>query len=189
MQIILASASPRRERLLGKIVRGFSVAPAHIDERLRRGETFAAACKRLAEAKARAVAKRSTNAVVVGADTIAYRGKRIYRKTDSERAARRILLELSGKTHYVITGVAVVFPDGKCVKYCVRAAVSMKKLDGKLLDWYLESGEWRGRAGSYDVSGKGKKLVAAVRGENETVVGLPLKKLALILEKEKRRKQ
>jgi len=183
MDVILASASPRRERLLARAVRSFSVAPAHIDEGMRRGETFARACVRLAEAKARSVARKNKGALVIGADTIAYRGKKIYRKTDSAREARRILLELSGKTHYVITGVAVVRPDGKCAKHFVRAAVKMKNLTPKMLEWYMASGEWKGRAGSYDVSGKGRKLVASVKGEKETVVGLPLKKLTLILRK------
>ena len=58
--------------------------------------------------------------------------------------------ELSGKTHYVITGVAVLFAGGKCVEYSVRAAVKMKKLTPRALEWYMESGEWKGRAGSYD---------------------------------------
>ena len=183
MHLILASGSPRRKRLLRKIVRAFAVQPANINERLARGESFSRACMRIAEAKARSVARKRPSAVVIGADTIAYRGKKIYRKTDSERTAHAILLELSGKTHYVITGVAIVRPGGKCVKYAVRAEVLMKKLTPKLLEWYMDSGEWKGRAGSYDVSGKGKRLVARVTGEKETVVGLPMKKLKLLLKK------
>jgi len=181
--LILASASPRRARLLSGLVRNFSVAPARIGERMGRGEPFARACVRLARAKALAVARGHPGAIVIGADTIAYRGGKIYRKTSSVRAARAILQELSGKTHHVITGVAVVRPGGKCVEYSAGAAVEMKRLDGKLLGWYMKTGEWKGRAGSYDVSGKGAKLVARVRGEKETVVGLPLKKLKLILRK------
>jgi septum formation protein len=181
MKTILASASPRRERLLRKLVSRFSVEPAHIDERLRRGESFARACVRLAAAKARAVAAKNPRAIVVGADTIAYLGKKIYRKTDDARVARKILLELSGKAHYVITGVAVIFPDGECVKYPVRASVRMKKLNEKTLARYLKSGEWKGRAGSYDVSGKGRALVERVRGEKETVAGLPINGLRKVL--------
>ena len=183
MHLMLASASPRRKRLLRKIVRTFTVCPSDASERLKRGESFSRACVRLAEAKARAVARKRPGATVIGADTIAYRGKKIYRKTDSFRAARAILLELSGKTHYVTTGVAVLCPGGKCVKYSVRAKVRIKKLTPALLEWYMKSGEWKGRAGSYDVSGKGKKLVGKTTGERETVVGLPLKRLRLVLRK------
>jgi septum formation protein len=181
MHIILASGSPRRKRLLGKIVRAFTVCPADVNERLKRGEGFARACVRLADEKARAVARMRPGALAIGADTIAYRGKRIYRKTKSARLARRILMELSGKTHYVVTGVAVLRPGGKCVKYFVKAAVKMKKLTPKMLEGYMKSKEWEGRAGSYDVSGKGRKLVASVQGEKETVIGLPIRKLRKVL--------
>ena len=189
MKIILASASPRRERLLARLARNFSVAPAHINESVRHGESFLRACVRLAEAKARNVSCKRQGAIVIGADTIAYQGKRIYRKTGSRRAARAILQELSGIAHYVITGVAVVYPDGKCVKYAVRAKVSMKKLAPNALECYLKGGEWKGRAGSYDVSGKGKGLVEKITGEKETVIGLPLKRLRLILGKQKNKKK
>ncbi|MFA6489597.1 MAG: Maf family nucleotide pyrophosphatase [Candidatus Micrarchaeia archaeon] len=182
MKMILASSSPRRKRLLKMVVKRFSVKSADVAETIRAGESFSSAAKRLAEKKARAVANHSKGAVIIGADTIAYSGKTIFRKTNDVKAAEKILRGISGKTHYVVTGVCVVFPDGKIVKYAVKAAVKLKKLEGKLLDGYLKSGEWKGRAGCYDVSGKGAKLVASVRGEKETVVGLPLKKLELIFD-------
>ena len=181
MRVVLASASPRRKRLLERIVPRFSAKPARISERMAAGESFPSAAVRLAEKKARAVAKNEKNAVVIGADTIAYRERKIFRKTDDARKARRILLELSGKTHYVVTGVAILFPDGKSVKYSVKALVKMKKLSERQLASYLKSGEWKGRAGCYDVSGRGRKLVGEVKGEKETVVGLPLKKLRTVL--------
>lgn len=181
MEIVLASNSPRRARLLKRIAGKFEVIPADCNERLLAAEIFPDAAMRLAEKKARAVARRHPCAVVIGADTIAYVGKKVCRKTDDAGVARRILLGLSGKTHFVVTGVCVVYPDGKIVKYPVKPAVRMKKLEGELLEWYLGTGEWKGRAGSYDVSGKGRRLVASVKGEKETVVGLPLKKLKRLL--------
>jgi len=180
MKIVLASASARRERLLAKVVKKFSVKAASINERMLAGESFSSACVRLAEMKAKKVAAKEKNAIVIGADTIAYRGKKAYKKTDSRKIARRVLSFLSGKTHYVITGVCALFPDGRCVGYSVKAAVKMKKLDAKMISAYLKSGEWRGRAGCYDISGKGKKLVESVRGERETVAGLPLRRLRAI---------
>ena len=183
MGVVLASSSPRRKRLLGKIARKFETKAPKIRETLLQGESFPSASIRLALEKAAAIARKEKNAVVIGADTIAYLGRKIYRKTDSKAAARRILLELSGRTHYVITGVCVLFPDGKCAKYAVKAAVRMRRLDGKLLDWYLGTGEWRARAGCYDISGKGARLVQSVRGEKETVAGLPLKRLRKVLGK------
>ncbi len=181
MTIVLASSSQRRKRLLGKIVRKFEAKAPGIGETVLQGESFPSASIRLAQLKAESVAKKEKKAVVIGADTIAYRGRKICRKTDSEAVARKILLELSGRTHFVVTGVAVVFPDGRVVKYSVKAAVKMKRLDRKLLEWYLGTGEWKGRAGCYDISGKGRRLVQSVKGERETVVGLPLARLRRVL--------
>ena len=163
MEIVLASSSGRRRKLLGKIARKFRVKKASVDERVLPGETFPAAAMRLAEKKAGAIAKRERGAVVIGADTIAYRGKKIYRKTSSAKTARKILLELSGKTHFVVTGVAILFPDRKRVKYFVKAAVRMKKYGEKELQEYLRSKEWKGRAGCYDYSGRGRRLVQSER--------------------------
>ncbi|MCX6772643.1 MAG: Maf family protein [Candidatus Micrarchaeota archaeon] len=179
MKLILASASPRRERLLKKLVKRFSVKAAHIDETIHAGEPFSRACVRLAEKKARKVFDKQS--VVIGADTIAYFRKKNFRKTSDARKAESILLFLRGKTHYVITGVCVTFPSGKQVKYSVKAAVKMKNFSNSELVSYLKSGEWKGRAGCYDISGKGAKLVQSVKGEKETVVGLPIKKLKNIL--------
>jgi len=183
MDVVLASASPRRKRLLARVVRKFSVVPAHIDERMRRGESFSRACIRLARAKARAVARKCPGALVVGVDTVAYLGNMNCRKTDDAKRARATLRALSGKTHTVATGVCVVFPDGREVSYVERARVRMRRLTPELLEWYMKTGEWKGRAGSYDVSGKGKKLVEKITGEKETVIGLPLLRLKLILKK------
>jgi len=181
MEIVLASASGRRKRLLRSIVRKFSVAPADVNERIGKRESFPAAAMRLAVKKAQAVAKREEGAIVIGADTIAYLGKRNFRKTDDERVAKKALAFLSGKTHYVATGVAVIFPDGRIVKYAVKASVRMKALADSQLPPYIKSGEWKGRAGCYDISGKGARLVECIKGEKETVVGLPLKRLAKLL--------
>ena len=181
--IVLASASPRRKRLLKRVVRTFSVAPARIDERIRRGEPFSRACVRLAREKARAVARKRPCAIVIGVDTVAYLGSMNCRKTGSAAQARKILRALSGRAHVVATGVCVIFPGGREVAYCEKVEVKMKKIMPQMLEWYMKGGEWKGRAGSYDVSGKGARLVASVKGERETVTGLPLLKLKLILKK------
>jgi septum formation protein len=178
---VLASSSPRRRKLLKRIVPKFKVKVAEINERIHAGEPFSHAAVRLAELKAKKIAKTEKNAIVIGADTAAYLGKKNFRKTASESKARKALRFLSGKTHFVVTGVANVFPDGKCIKYCEKASVRMRKLDERMLENYLKSGEWRGRAGCYDVSGKGRRLIAEVRGDRETVVGLPLRRLRKLL--------
>jgi len=173
----------RRKRILRRLVADFSVAPANVDERLRRGESFRAACVRLADVKARKAAEKRPNALVVGADTIAYLEKKNCRKTKSRRVAASILRTLSGKWHSVLTGVAIVFPSGKAVKYSVLSRVKMKRLDAGKIAGYLKTDDWRGRAGSYDASGKHAKMVIEkIVGERENVVGLPVRRLRKILE-------
>ena len=175
MKIVLASSSPRRKRLLRKLVRKFSVKASEVNERIGRNEGFARAAVRLAEAKARAAWKGGE--LAIGADTIAYRGRKMFRKTESLEAARRILRQLEGSTHEVVTGVALVFPDGRCAKFAAKARVKMREWKEGELEGYLRGGEWKGRAGCYDVSGRGTVLVEKVAGEKETVIGLPLVRL------------
>lgn len=186
MEIVLASASGRRRKLLSRLVRRFQVAPADVDERIGKREGFRAACVRLAVAKARKAAERHRGALVIGADTIAYLGKRNCRKTSDRRVAGGILCGLSGKTHSVVTGVAVLYPGGRMAKYSVFSRVKIKKLDGEAIARYLKTSDWKGRAGSYDASGKHAKLVVAgIKGEKENVAGLPLRRLRKILKKAK----
>jgi septum formation protein len=184
MQIVLASASPRRERLLLKLVKRFKVAPANVDERMKRGESFSASAVRLAALKARKAAKKHKSALVIGADTIAYLGRRNCRKTNDKRVADGILRGLSGKTHSVVTGVAVLYPEGKMVKYSVLSRVRMKRMGKETIAKYLKTGDWKGRAGSYDASGKYAGLVVAgIMGERENVAGLPVARLRKLLKR------
>jgi len=184
MEIVLASASLRRKRLLLRLVKRFEVAPANVDEEIGKSESFRAAAVRLAVLKARKTAKRKMGALVIGADTIAYLGKKNCRKTNERRVAARILRELSGKTHSVVTGVAVLHPGERMVKYSVLSRVRMKRLNEKTIARYLKTSDWKGRAGSYDASGKHAKLVVAgIVGEKENVAGLPLIRLRKLLKR------
>jgi septum formation protein len=97
----------------------------------------------------------------------------IYGKPGDERAARESLAALSGATHEVLSGVALLVGSEERTALA-RTAVTFRPLDRHLLDWYVATGEWRGRAGGYAIQGAGAALVRAVEGEYENVVGLPL---------------
>ena len=181
MGIVLASASPRRKRLLAKLVRGFRTFESGVSERMLPGEGFRKAAIRLALAKAKKAARRHPGAIVIGADTISYLGKSAFRKTENKRQARRILAAISGKTHSVVTGVAVLFPSGRAEKYAKIARIRLKKFGKDELEAYLRSGEWMGRTGCYDLSGRAARFAKCVRGERETAIGLPLARLRKIL--------
>jgi septum formation protein len=128
--------------------------------------------------KARAVQRPEAREVVLGCDTIVVLDGVIYGKPPDAAAARETLAALGGRTHEVLSGVAVLFPpgvSGRCERTALaRTRVTFRALDEHLLAWYVSTGEWRGRSGGYAIQGAGAQLVLAVDGEEENVVGLPL---------------
>ncbi len=119
---------------------------------------------------------------MLGCDTIVVLDGVIYGKPLDEAAARETLRALGGRTHEVISGLALLLAAGE-VEVLERTAVARTKVtfravDDELLDWYVGTGEWRGRSGGYAIQGAGARLALAVDGEEENVVGLPLSRLA-----------
>ena len=124
--------------------------------------------------KARAVAERSgPHRHVLGVDTEVLLDARLLGKADDEQHARAHLGALSGRTHEVLSGVALLH-DGAEATAVVRTAVAFRTLGPELVEWYLASEEWRGRAGAYAVQGRGAALVASIEGDYWNVVGLPV---------------
>ncbi len=126
-----------------------------------------------ARAKAEAVAGSQRDDVVLGVDTVVALGERIYGKPADSEQARRFLSELSGRTHTVLSGVALVGAGGERVGVATTS-VSFRELDRATLDLYLRSGEWRERAGGYAIQGLGSVLVERIEGDFSNVVGLPV---------------
>ena len=127
--------------------------------------------------KARAGAALARGDAVLGVDTVVALEGRIWGKPADEAAARITLEALSGRTHDVVSGVAVV-RDGEPATAIEVTRVTFHALDAALVDWYLASGEWRGRAGGYAIQGRGGVLVQGLEGDYLNVVGLPVGRLA-----------
>lgn len=123
--------------------------------------------------KARAASRPGVREAVIGCDTIVALDGVIYGKPPDAPAARRTLGALSGCTHEVISGVAVLLPEEERTALA-RTSVTFRVLDPELLEWYVSVQEWRGRSGGYAIQGAGAKLALSVEGEVENVVGLPL---------------
>jgi septum formation protein len=181
-RLVLASASPRRLDLLRQIGYGPDlVVPADLDETPAAGETPMRHAERLAEEKARAVARLHPDDIVIGADTVVACGRRILPKAEAPETARTCLSLLSGRRHRVHGGLAIVAPGGRIVKRRVQSMVAFKRLTQAEIDWYLASGEWSGKAGGYAIQGMAARFVREIGGSYSNVVGLPLFETAQIL--------
>lgn len=179
--IILASASSRREELLRSIGLNFLVIPAQEGEEEFQGDPKVLARDR-ALSKARQVASLVNKGLVIGADTIvSYRGKILGKPKDGEEA-RRHLECLSGKSHHVTTGVAVVDAGSGQEEVCFEVTkVWMKALTSKEIEAYILTGEPFDKAGGYAIQGFGGLLIERINGSYSNVVGLPLGKLRELL--------
>ncbi len=127
-------------------------------------------------AKARAGARAGAGEVIIGCDTLVALGGEIYGKPPDEQTAKATLSALAGRTHDVLSGLAVLDGDRELTAL-ERTRVSFRELSERMISWYLATGEWQGRAGGYAIQGAGAALVRAVEGDYENVVGLPLARL------------
>jgi septum formation protein len=177
--LVLASASPQRRAILQSLGLDFTVRPGSVEE-LERGDAAQVALHNALQ-KARAGSAQAggapaTDEVVLGCDTVVWLDGKMHGKPADERAARATLRALSGNTHTVISGVAVL-GAGEPRTALARTAVTFRWISDELLDWYVSSAEWRGRAGGYAIQGAGAALVRSIDGDFYNVVGLPLASL------------
>ena len=171
--LVLASASPRRRDLLAQIgAEPDRIAPADIDETERPGETPRALALRLAHDKL--AAARHDGAYVLASDTVVGVGRRILPKAETREEAENCLRLLSGRNHRVFTGLALRAPDGREVSRVVETRIAFKRLSEDEIVAYLDSGEWRGKAGGYGVQGLAGAYVVKMTGSYTGVVGLPV---------------
>lgn len=180
-KLILASNSPRRAEILRNAGFAFEVRPAHIDETRRERESGRAYALRLAKEKAGAVAermKRSSGAVVIGADTIVLAQGTILGKPQDVREARRMLRLLSGKTHEVLTGVCVIaISHRKTLSHVESTRVHFVKLSNRQIDDYIATGEPFDKAGAYGIQGVGGRFIDRIDGCYFNVMGLPISRV------------
>ena len=180
-RIILASQSPRRRELLSLIGIPHEVRPADLDERVWPGESPAPHAERLARAKAEAVAATESDAVVIGADTIVVLDGDILGKPGDAGDAASMLRRLAGRTHTVLTAVAVA-RDGRTVSGVESVEVTFRPMTTEQIDAYIATGEPMDKAGAYGIQGYGAVIVERVHGDYFAVMGLALGRLVGLLE-------
>ena len=177
-KLVLASTSPQRRAILEQLAIPFEVvAPSYVEDDPA-GLAPADLVRAHAEGKARSA--HAEGSVTLGVDTTVVLDDRIYGKASDRQHARRMLNELSGRTHRVMSGVCLLGLDEDIVVHEITD-VTFRLLSHEVVATYLESGEWQGRAGAYAIQGLGGRLVERIEGDYLNVVGLPAALLVRLL--------
>lgn len=183
MNIVLASASPRRKELLSNLNLDFEIMKSNIEEFVNDKDTPQCVAMSLSFQKAIDIAnKTSENNIVIGADTIVVLDEKILGKPMNEQDAFNTLTQLSGKYHEVITGICVLrLSDNKKIVDYEVTKVKMREFSEEEIKRYIKTTEPMDKAGSYGIQGYGSLLVEKINGDYFNVVGLPVSKLGQIL--------
>ena len=173
LQLILASASPRRRELVARLgLETSAIAAADIDESPLKAELPRVYAARMAREKAAAVPGGA--AFVLAGDTVVALGRRILPKAEDAASARHCLKLLSGRRHRVLSAIALKHPDGTLRERLSETIVRFKVLSAAEIEAYIAGGEWSGKAGGYAIQGSAEGLIAWISGSHSGVMGLPL---------------
>jgi nucleoside triphosphate pyrophosphatase len=169
--LVLASRSPQRRAILRQLGVPFVERPTDVVEQEAGDPESVAAENALRKARAACPVEGE---VVLGVDTLVATEDQLWGKPPDAAAAAETLRALSGRTHHVVSGLALLGAGGERTEVTASTRVTFRALDDALVDWYAESDEWRGRAGGYAIQGRGAALVRRIDGDYLNVVGLPI---------------
>ena len=182
MKVILASASPRRKEILQNTKLNFDIQKSDIEEVILENESPEDMVVRLAYEKAFDVAKRNTDRLVIGADTIVALDNEVLGKPKDQNEAYQMIKRLSNKTHKVITGISLInLKENKIIKDYVVSFVTFKDLSEDSIKDYINTNESLDKAGAYGIQGYGVLLVKNIQGDYFNIVGLPISRLSDLL--------
>jgi septum formation protein len=181
-RLVLASQSPRRAELIGRLGLRPEIVPADLDERYLPGETPEVHAERLARDKALAIAASRLDALVIGSDTIVVVDGDVLGKPRDVAHAVEMLMRLSGREHEVCTGVAVAH-GGQVESGLERVQVRFRVLDRAECEAYVATGEPMDKAGAYGIQGFGSALVQGITGDYFAVMGLPVVRMLGLIER------
>jgi septum formation protein len=175
---ILASASPRRAELLRQLKLDFEVIPSDAKEVFDEHLSPLELCQLNAHRKARVVAKKDPDALVMGADTLVFLGQQIFGKPANGAGAKKMLLQLQGRTHQVVTGVCLIHLRSHREKiFAVSTDVMFRPLTPEQIDEYLTTINPLDKAGAYAIQENGEMIVSEISGSFSNVVGLPIERV------------
>jgi septum formation protein len=176
-KLILASSSPRRAEILTAVGWEFEAIAAGIDETRFAGEEALSYVQRLAQTKAATVASRVLTGLVLGADTVVVVDSEILGQPRDDEDARRMLKLLSGRWHEVLTGVALMPAENPAAVVLGQQTTKVRfaEMSPDQIDWYVATGEPKGKAGSYGIQGQAALFITGIEGDYFNVVGLPVR--------------
>jgi septum formation protein len=178
LPLILASASPRRAQLLRQLELDFDIVPADITEVHHEQLTAGELCQMNAYHKARCISKKFPDAVVLGVDTLVTLNGKVFGKPENMAAARKMLKQLSGNTHEVMSGVCLIHLRNHQQKIFVeKTSVKFRKLDAATINEYFEETNPLYKAGGYGIQDHGDMIVDKIFGSYSNVVGMPMERL------------
>ncbi|MAQ70969.1 MAG: septum formation protein Maf [Alphaproteobacteria bacterium] len=174
---ILASASKGRAELIEMMgLKPSQIIPADIDETEYPGELPRPLALRLAVGKAKAIRNNlkpdQKENFILAADTVVACGRRLLPKAETEDQARFCMKMISGRRHKIYGGISVIAPSGKQISRVVVTTVSFKRLTEKEIDWFIDTGDWEGKAGGYAIQGKASIFAKSIQGSHSNIVGL-----------------
>jgi septum formation protein len=182
MRLVLASTSPRRREILALLGFPFEIVSPDFEERISLDRSVESEVVEFARGKARSVAAVHSDAVVIGADTMILLDGMRFGKPAAVKDARRILSELSAKTHTILTSVAIVDgTGGPGLEHLEKVLVKMRPFSLDEIDDYLRRGESLDKAGAYSIQGYGRGLIDSISGDYLAAVGMPLRPIAAYL--------
>ena len=175
-KLVLASSSPRRLNLLKSInIEPFLIKAPNIDETVGKNENPVSLVQRLAKQKAFKVREKlEIKAFILAADTVAVCRKKILPKAMTREQLQYCLKLISGRRHTVYTGIAIIDLKNCLYTTCVQTIVKFKRLAGNEILAYMNNGDWKGKAGGYDIQGFASGFIKAINGSYTNVIGLPL---------------
>ncbi len=178
--LLLASRSPQRQAILHQLHIPFEVVEPHYEETWPDGSDAVEVVRTHARGKAESVVELADERPVLGVDTAVVLGDRVFGKPKNAADAERMLEELSGKTHAVVSGLCLITAGWEQLEH-EETRVSFRELTPRDLGVYVGTGEWEGRAGGYAIQGRGAALVRGIDGDYFNVVGLPVALLIRLL--------
>jgi septum formation protein len=183
-KIVLASTSPRRREILGKTGLKFKVIDSGYEEVMVQSLDPVRLVKKLALGKAKSAAKKYKEEIVIAADTFVVLGRRKIGKPKSKTEAKRMLQDLSGKAHSIVTGFVVIDTmNNKTIAKVSQTKVYFRKIKDYEIDAYLKTDEPMDKAGAYAIQGLAAMFVKKIEGDYFNAVGLPLNDLVQVLNK------